>query len=299
MPKKYDDYVTGKLPTRHVNNTQIDSSASYNVFVEPSLAYLDTDVLHSLANVLSSFEPSSYNQAKEHPEWIQAIEKELAALEENDTWELVQLPIDKKPIASKWVFKTKFKPNGEVDRCKARVVARGDKQISGKDYKHTFSPVAKLTTVRIVMALAAAKNWDIQQLDINNAFLHGYLEEEVYMTPHAGYKKAKSGQVCKLKRFIYGLKQASRCWNQELSKFLIKWGFIQSKQDYSMFTLKKENDFTVVVAYVDDLLITGNNTSTISTLKSALHQTFTIKDLGDIKYFLGIEVSRSNSGVIF
>lgn len=171
VPKKYDDYVTGKFPTRQKNN-----SNSFNVFTESSFAHLNDTELHSLANVFSSFEPSSYNQAKEFPEWVQAMKQELVSLEENDTWELVRLPNDKKPIACKWVFKTKFKPNGEVDRYKARLVARGDRQISRKDCKYTFSPVVKLTTVRIVLAIAAVRNWTIQQLDINNAFLHGYLE---------------------------------------------------------------------------------------------------------------------------
>lgn len=181
MPKKYNDFIVGKLSSRQANNSQIQNIFSSNIFAKPSPVQLNSNDFHSLANVLSSFEPSSYNQAKMYPEWVEAMNKELTALEDNDTWDLVELPIGKKPIASKWVFKTKFKPNGEVDRCKARVVARGDKQISGKDYKHTFSSVAKFTTVRIVIALVAAKDWDIQQLDINNAFLHGFLQEEVYI----------------------------------------------------------------------------------------------------------------------
>ncbi|KAL2932969.1 Retrovirus-related Pol polyprotein from transposon TNT 1-94 [Bienertia sinuspersici] len=252
LPSKFKDFVLSMPKQKNTQSTSTEST-SFNVYSEPSLAHLASDSLHSLSNVMTSFEPSCYSQAKQYPEWVAAMEKELQALEANDTWELTSLPPGKKAIGCKWVYKTKFKPNGEVERYKGRLVARGDKQISGKDYKHTFSPVAKLTTVRVVLALAAVKRWDIQQLDINNAFLHGFLDEEVYMTPPPRYNKAKAGQVCKLKRSIYGLKQAPRCWNKKLSKFLIDWGFIQSKQDYSMFVFRKHDSFLVVVAYVDGL----------------------------------------------
>jgi len=123
-----------------------------------------------------------------------------------------------------------------VERYKARLVARGFEQIKDKDYKHTFSPVAKLTTVRFFLAIATAKQWPLHQLDINHAFLHGYLDEKVYMLPPQGYTLALPGQVCKLQRSLYGLKQASRQWNVEMTKFLIKHGFSQSKSDYSLFT---------------------------------------------------------------
>ncbi|XP_019105538.1 uncharacterized mitochondrial protein AtMg00810-like [Beta vulgaris subsp. vulgaris] len=139
---------------------------------------------------------------------------------------------------------------------------------------------------------------ELHQLDINNAFLHGYIDEDLYMHPPLGYTKAKPGQVCKLKRSIYGLKQASRQWNLELTKFLLHLGFQQSKYDYSMFTLKTGDSYIIVVAYVDDLLLAGTNLSCIQQLKTQLHDAFTIKDLGPLKYFLGIEVSRDSTGIL-
>ncbi|XP_021726228.1 uncharacterized protein LOC110693416 [Chenopodium quinoa] len=157
-------------------------------------------------------------------------------------------------------------------------------------------PVAKLATVRIVIALAIVKNRPLCQLDVNNAFLHCYLDEEVYMVPPAGYKKARKGQVCKLKKSIYGLKQASRQWNKELSKLLKNLGFQQSKQDYSLFTMSLEGEFLVILLYVDDMLITGTSTAQIDGVKKALDKAFTIKDLGDLKYFLGIEITRNSDG---
>ncbi|GJX75405.1 retrovirus-related pol polyprotein from transposon TNT 1-94 [Tanacetum coccineum] len=141
------------------------------------------------------------------------------------TWELTELPTGHKLITSKWVYKIKYKANGTLDKYKARLVVRGYNQKEGQDYKHTFSPVAKLATVRVIIALATAKDWPLHQLDVNNAFLHGYLDEEIYMLQPEGYNKAKPGQVCKLLRSLYGLKQASRQWNQELSKFLCSLGF--------------------------------------------------------------------------
>ena len=150
-----------------------------------------------------------------------AMEQELTTLEKNGTWILTSLPPGKKALSSKWVYKTKFRPDGSVERHKARLVIRGFEQVKDKDYKHTFSPVAKLTTVRVFIALATAKGWPLHQLDINNAFLHGFIDEEVYMQPPAGYKKASPTQVCKMQRSLYGLQQASRQWNLELTSFYL------------------------------------------------------------------------------
>lgn len=165
----------------------------------------------------------------------------------------------------------------------------------GTDYKHTFSPVAKLATLRVLIALATAKQWPLHQLDINSAFLHGFLDEEIYMKPPEGYSKAQPHQMCKLKRSLYGLKQASRQWNQELTKFLVTLGYTQSKHDYSLFTKGKDEQFTAILVYVDDVLVTSNCLSEIMQVKAALHDKFTIKDLGIAKYFLGIELAQTTT----
>ena len=208
------------------------------------------------------------------------MDKELVALEANGTWVLTTLPPNKRALSSKWVYKVKYRPYGSIERYKARLVIRGFQQIKDKDYKHTFSPVAKLTTVRVFIALATAKGWPLHELDINNAFLHGFLDEEVYMYPTEGYDKARAGQVCKLERSLYGLKQASRKWSLELTKFLLKHGFRQSKSDYSLFTHVSQGCSIFILVYVDDLLIIGDDAQSIAHIKQALHETFTIKDLG-------------------
>lgn len=132
--------------------------------------------------------------------------KEIDALESNDTWELTQLPKGKKAIGSKWVYRTKLNPDYTIDRYKARLVAIGYQQVEGRDFTQTFSPVAKLATVRVVIALAAVRGWELYQLDVNNAFLHGFIDEEVYMKPPPGYIKAASGEVCKLKKVTLWIK---------------------------------------------------------------------------------------------
>ncbi|CAH9090919.1 unnamed protein product, partial [Cuscuta epithymum] len=242
-------------------------------------------------------EPKTFKQAVKIPEWQAAMNNEIQALEKNDTWILVNLPPNKHCIGCKWVFKTKLKSDGSLDRYKARLVAKGYTQEEGLDYFDTFSPVVKLTTVRILLAIASAKNWFLHQLDVNNAFLHGDLYEEIYMQPPPGYLSSNDNRVCKLTKSLYGLKQASRQWFCKLSESLQHFGYTQSKADSSLFTKTNGNSFTVLLLYVDDLILAGNNIDEISAVKTFLHKKFTIKDLGDLKYILGIEIARSAKGI--
>ncbi|KAL0361434.1 UNVERIFIED_CONTAM: Retrovirus-related Pol polyprotein from transposon RE1 [Sesamum radiatum] len=160
-------------------------------------------------------EPKSYVQAQGREEWERAMAEELQALEQNETWTLTSLPKGKNAIGSRWIYKLKLNPDGSVNRYKARLVAKGYSQIEGVDYTESFSPVAKNVTVRIFLSIAAAYSWPLHQLDVNNAFLHGFLDEEVHMSPPDGYSVAL-GQVYKLQKSLYGLKQASRQWIMNL-----------------------------------------------------------------------------------
>ncbi|CAM8883003.1 unnamed protein product [Rhodiola kirilowii] len=156
-----------------------------------------------------------------------------------------------------------------------------------------------MTTVRCLIAIAAAKQWSLHQLDVNNAFLHGSLDEEVYMKlPPGFYKKERTeGKVCRLMKSLYGLKQASRQWYAKFSAALADFGFVNSLNDYSLFTLQRDGQFLVLLVYVDDVIITGTSDSLISEVKKFIHQAFQIKDLGPLKYFLGLEVARSSAGI--
>lgn len=155
---------------------------------------------------------------------------ELKALQDNKTWVLMPLPQGKRPIGCRWVYKVKLRQDGGVERYKARLVAKSYTQQYGVDYQETFSPVAKMTTVRFVLALAANQKWHIQQMDVNNAFLHGDLHEEIYMEPPPGLDVQGQDVVCKLQKSLYGLKQASREWNAKLTQFLLAQGFSEIPQ---------------------------------------------------------------------
>ena len=163
---------------------------------------------------------------------------------------------------------------------------------------HTFSPVAKMTTLRVILALAAAQSWHLHQLDIDNAFLHGSLDEEVYMTLPQGFHSPKPNQVCKLRKSLYGLKQASRQWFSTLSTALRSLDYHQCSSDHSLFVKKTASSLTILLVYVDDVLLAGNSIAEFNIVKHFLHSKFRIKDIGELKFFLGLEVARSSSGIV-
>uniref|UniRef100_A0A392MQF0 Retrovirus-related Pol polyprotein from transposon TNT 1-94 n=1 Tax=Trifolium medium TaxID=97028 RepID=A0A392MQF0_9FABA len=242
-------------------------------------------------------EPQSYEEASKSKHWVTAMKVELFALAKNCTWKMVELPPHTKPIGCRWVYKIKHKSDGTVERYKARLVAKGYNQVEGIDYFETFSPVAKLITVRTLLAIAAIKNWHLHQLDVNNAFLHGDLQEDVYMKIPEGVTCNKLNMVCKLQKSSYGLKQASRKWYEKLTALLIKEGYTQSASDYSLFTLQKEHNFTALLVYVDDIILAGNSMDEFDIIKIVLDAAFKIKNLGQLKYFLGLEVAHSKEGI--
>ncbi|MCH79443.1 retrovirus-related Pol polyprotein from transposon TNT 1-94 [Trifolium medium] len=225
------------------------------------------------------------------------MQLELEALEKTGTWLLVDLPPSVKPIGCRWVYRIKYHADGSIERYKARLVAKGYNQIEGLDYFDTYSHVAKLTTVCTIIALASINNWIIHQLDVNNAFLHGDLEEDVYMLIPPGVKCSKPNQVCKLVKSLYGLKQASRRWYEKLTAFLQSQSYVQATSDHSLFTKQSASTFTVLLVYVDDVIVAGNSITEIQNIKDALNKSFKIKDLGLLKYFLGLEIAHSKARI--
>ncbi|KAI3750087.1 hypothetical protein L2E82_20712 [Cichorium intybus] len=191
----------------------------------------------------------------------------------------------------------KYKSNGEVERYKARLVAKGFNQREGIDFEETFSPVAKMVTVRIVITLVINSGWSLFQLDINNAFLYGNLDEDVYMVQPQGYHSKGDVRVCKLLKSLYGLKQAPRKWNERLCSALFEFGFKQSLNDYSLFMYSTDKCVVFLLVYVDDIILTGNDVLEITKVKSFLKSHFLIKELGKLKFFLGIEVIDVKNGV--
>lgn len=238
-------------------------------------------------------EPTSYHEASQHSCWVEAMQNELQALEANKTWSIVDRPASIHPIGCKWVYKVKRKADGSLERYKARLVAKGYTQTEGIDYFDTFSPVVKMSTVRMLIALAAVKGWHIHQLDVNNAFLHGELQEEVYMSIPQGVHGVPPNKVCKLLKSLYGLKQASRKWYERLSTLLLGLGFKQSHSDHSLFTNISSTSYMALLIYVDDIVLVGDHLAPLTSVKKVLDANFGIKDLGTLKFFLGLEVVHS------
>ncbi|CAH9120171.1 unnamed protein product [Cuscuta epithymum] len=243
--------------------------------------------------------PKTTHEALTHPEWRKAMLAEMEALHSSGTWDLVPLPTGKSVVGCRWIYTVKVGPDGEIDRFKARLVAKGYTQIYGLDYTDTFSPVAKIASVRLVLSMAAMSRWPLFQLDIKNAFLHGDLHEEVYMEQPPGFvAQGESGMVCRLRRSLYGLKQSPRAWFGRFSAVVCSFGMIRSDVDHSIFYRHSAgNKCIYLVVYVDDIVITGSDDQGIALLKQHLFSKFQTKDLGKLRYFLGIEVAQSQDGI--
>ncbi|PKU83709.1 Retrovirus-related Pol polyprotein from transposon TNT 1-94 [Dendrobium catenatum] len=241
--------------------------------------------------------PKTFKQAMMQPHWQKAMQEEFEALQKQQTWILVPPPNDKPILGCKWTYKTKTLPDGKLDRYKARLVALGYDQQLGINYTKTFSPVAKMTTIRILLTLAVHRKWSILQLDISNAFLHGDLHEDVYMRQPPGFADTISPTaVCKLQKSLYGLKQAPRQWFEKLTQFLLARGFRFSRSDPSLLIFTIQNIQIFFLIYVDDILVTGNDSQAIQALLKDLRTTFALKQLGDIALFLGIQTIRTPEG---
>jgi hypothetical protein len=216
------------------------------------------------------------------------IEK-LQAIERNNTWELVELPAHTKAIEVKWVFKLKHNADGSIARHKARLVARGFLQREGLDYLEVFAPVARLETVRLVVALACNQGWSTFHLDVKSAFLNGPLDEEVYVTQPPGFVIQKeASKVYKLHKALYGLKQAPRAWNKKIDSYLVELRFVKCKSEYGVYVQVVAQDITIICLYVDDLLVTGSSLENLSKFKELMMKEFEMSDLGKLSYFLGM-----------
>ncbi|GKD13118.1 putative RNA-directed DNA polymerase [Tanacetum coccineum] len=209
-------------------------------------------------------------QALKSEKWKNAIDDEMKALKKNETWDQCALPQGKKAVGCRWIFTVKYKPDGTVERYKARVL----------------------------LSVASNQGWYLHQFDVKNAFLHGELKEEVYMEAPPGFSEHfKPGEACRLKKSLYGLKQSPRAWSVRFTLAMKRYGFKQSNSDHTLFLKNRKNRVTCLIIYVDDMVITRNDEEEIKRLKEGLFIEFEMKDLGNLKYFLGIEVLRSPKGI--
>ena len=248
---------------------------------------------------IASDKPQSFDEALNSRDWKLAMDAEYNALIDNKTWHLVPPKRGINVIDCKWVYKVKRKSDGSLDRYKARLVAKGFRQRYGIDYEDTFSPVVKPATIRTILSVAVSRGWSLRQLDVQNAFLHGYLEEDVYMKQPPGYEdKSKSEYICKLDKALYGLKQAPRACHSWLSSKLCQLGFKASKANTSLFYYNKGSVTIYVLIYVDDIIVASSTQEATTCLLQDLRKEFALKDLGDLHFFLGIEVRKINNGIL-
>ncbi|KAE8672566.1 G patch domain-containing protein TGH [Hibiscus syriacus] len=244
--------------------------------------------------------PRNVTEAFQSPEWKHAVEEEIKALQKNKTWSLTDLPEGKRAVGCRWIFTVKYHSDGSVERYKARLVAKGFSQSYGIDYQETFAPVAKLNTIRILLSVAVNMDWKLHQLDIKNAFLNGNLEEEVYIEVPPGLEgNVTKKTMCKLNKSLYGLKQSPMAWFDRFAKAMTQNGFKQSQADHTLFRkITLSGKITLLIVYVDDMIITGSDIEEIEKLKMNLAKEFETKDLGSMRYFLGMEVARSEEGLV-
>ncbi|PNX85069.1 retrotransposon-related protein [Trifolium pratense] len=249
--------------------------------------------------LFATADPVYFEEAVKSEKWRVAMDAEIKAIEKNETWVLTDLPEHAKKIGVKWVYKTKLNENGEVDKYKARLVAKGYAQQFGVDYTEVFAPVARMDTVRMIVALAAQRGWIIYQLDVKSAFLHGELNEDVFVEQPRGYEKKDSpNKVYKLKKALYGLKQAPRSWFSRIEAYFVKEGFLKCHSEHTLFVkISKEGKILIVSIYVDDLIFTGDDESMFEDFKNSMMHEFDMSDLGKMRYFLGIEVLQRNDGI--
>ncbi|KAJ9552657.1 hypothetical protein OSB04_016702 [Centaurea solstitialis] len=244
-------------------------------------------------------EPTSYGEAvsgSESEQWQEAMKTEMQSMYDNQVWELTDLPQHCRAVWRKWVFKKKTDMNGNVHTFKARLVAKGFTQTHGIDYDETFSPVAMLNSIRILMAISAYFNYEIWQMDFKTTFLNGKLTEDVYMQQLEGFVDPKNpNKVCKLLKSIYGLKQASRSWNLHFDERIKEFGFAKSEFEPCVYTKFSGSIVTFLVLYVDDILLIGNDIPTLQSVKAWLSRCFQMKDLGEAAYILGIKIYRNRS----
>jgi hypothetical protein len=258
---------------------------------------------HVTSNLTADInEPSNVHEAvngEYSNEWKNAMRSEYNSLLKNNTWELVPPPENKNVIGSKWVYKVKRNADGSVERFKARLVAQGYAQSQGIDYEEVFAPVARYNSIRTLLAVANVCNWDIHQMDVKTAFLQGELEEEIYLKQPDGFvDQDRPDHVCKLRKSIYGLKQAARCWNNSIDGYLQANGYKKTTADPCIYikSVVSENgkvDFVIIAIYVDDMLFFSNNVDMLEREKSAIGKRFDVEDLGELHYVLGMSVKRN------
>nr|GEU98778.1 retrotransposon protein, putative, Ty1-copia subclass [Tanacetum cinerariifolium] len=251
---------------------------------------------HSLGDLN---EPANYKAAMldlESTKWLDAMNAEMQSMNDNQVWRLVDLPSDCKTVGSKWLFKKKTDMDGNVHTYKAHLVEKRCTQLYGVDYEETFSPVAKIRAIRILIAITAFYDYEIWQMDVKTTFLNGYLDENIYMVQVEGFVDPKYfRKVCKLQKSIYGLKQASRSWNRRFDEEIKKFIFNQNLDEPCVYQKASGSNVTFLILYVDEIIIVGNHIPSLQSVKTYLGKCFAMKDLGKAAFILEIKIYQDRS----
>jgi len=260
---------------------------------------LSPEEVMNFALATTALEPRTYAEALKRPDadfWKEAAAQEIYALIENGTYELVELPPDRKTIGSRWVFKVKRKTqDGSVDRYKARVVAKGYKQRPGLDFTETFAPTVKYSALRTILAIAAIEDLELESVDISTAFLNGDIDTEIYVEQPEGFQERGPGWVWRLLKSLYGLKQSPRLWNQKLHAALQDMGFIRTRSDHSVYIYVRDGVRMIIPIFVDDLTLVSKSMAAINKVKQELGERFKLRDLGPTESLLGIKITRDRA----
>ncbi|GJS01798.1 retrovirus-related pol polyprotein from transposon TNT 1-94 [Tanacetum coccineum] len=278
--------------TKPIGNNLEDISLENNQIVN-----IKESKTHPLENVI---DPKNINEALKDENWVMAMQEELNQFKTNDVWELVPNPMDMTIIGTKWVYRNKLDENGVVTRNKARLVAQGYNQQEGIDYDETYAPVARLESIRILLAYACALDFKLYQMDVKSAFLNGFINEEVYVAqPPRFIDFAKHNYVYKLKKALYGLKQAPKAWYDRLKAFLIKHNYSMGMVDNTLFTKKKDSNLIIVQIYVDDIIFGSTCQEMCDDFAKIMHDEFEMSMMGELNFFLGLQIKQLDDGIFF
>ena len=285
-----EEQVMENAPAQAVNVHPMQTRAKAGVH-KPNARYALLAPKYSVAL------PKNITEAMKHPGWNDDVSEEMRIIHMLNTWTLVPPTEDMNILSNRWVHTVKLNPDGAVKKLRSRLVAKGCAQEEGLDYLETFSPVVCTATIWLMLNIATTKAWTIKQLDVSSAFLHGELQEPVYMKQPTGFvDPEKPDYVCKLTKALYGLKQAPRAWFDTFSNYLLDFGFVCSTSDPSLFTYNLHDRFMVLLLYVDDILLTGSEESLLEELVKSLSNRFSMKDMGRPSYVLGIEMETHSEG---
>jgi hypothetical protein len=239
---------------------------------------------------------STYDQimkSKDSDKWFKAMKEEMNSIKAQGTWDLTELPKGMKAIGSRWIFKRKKNSEGAVERYKARFCAKGFTQVEGVDFTETFAPVAKMNSIRVLLSMATTYDLELQQADVDTAFLYGDVDTELYMKQPTGFiEPGKEHLVCKLKKCLYGTKQAARQWYLKIQSCMMKNGYKSCSADNCIFIKEAMGKISIIGIYVDDLIIACSSSDEVKSIIAFLKKSFSIKELGNLQYCLGVKVDR-------